>query len=212
MDRWNIKVESNEEPDAVNVKETDAKDKLNAKFFSNCFVIGADADLSLKFHEARNGGEFRFDSRLYNKAYYAKNAVKDLWQKKWKHLSQVVTLYCGENRNNITSKLIDHGVHTVGLLNIPNYSGGTKPWNEKSCAGKQSFIDGKIEIIGLTTSQFLWINTVGKHAPCIDQCESVHIVTKQPIPVHVDGEPVKLNPSIITITHDGHVKVLQKKQ
>ena len=35
-----------------------------------------------------------------------------------------------------TKRLADYGAHSVLVLNIPSYSGGTKPWNSKS-KGKQ---------------------------------------------------------------------------
>ncbi len=46
--------------------------------------------------------------------------------------------------------------HSIIFLNIPSYASGTNPWkSNKIYHSKQSYCDGKIEILGFQTSGFV---------------------------------------------------------
>lgn len=127
--------------------------------------------------------------------FYGQAGGKDLLKRKWKDLSEMVTLEC--DGKDITPILKEHRVHAIVFLNIPSYGGGTHPWANSS-GGKQATDDGLIEVVGLTTYQ-LPLLQAGKHGTCIAQCKTAKIVTSKTIPMQVDGEAAKLKPSIIEL-------------
>ena len=104
---------------------------------------------SISFAEARPQ---KFNSRLRNKMFYGQAGGKDLLQRKWKDLSEFVTLEC--DGKDITAKLREQKVHAVLFLNIPSYGGGTHPWN-RAHGQDQATDDGLIEVVGLTTYQLV---------------------------------------------------------
>ena len=102
----------------------------------------------------------RFNSRLRNKMFYGQCGGKDLLLRKWKDLSDFVTMEC--DGKDITPKLRSEKVHAVLILNIPSYGGGTRPWS-----GTAATDDGMIEVVGLTTytlvTWYLLYNSVLMH-------------------------------------------------
>ena len=87
--------------------------------------------------------------------FYGQAGGKDLLQRKWKDLSEFVTLEC--DGKDITGKLREQKVHAVLFLNIPSYGGGTHPWANRTHDGNQDQAtdDGLIEVVGLTTYQLV---------------------------------------------------------
>ena len=59
----------------------------------------------------------KFSSRLRNKMFYGQAGGKDLLQRRWKDLSEHVTIVCDDV--DITHKLREHKVHAILFLNIP---------------------------------------------------------------------------------------------
>jgi hypothetical protein len=84
--------------------------------------------------------------------FYGQAGGKDLLQRKWKDLSEFVTLEC--DGKDITAKLREQKVHAVLFLNIPSYGGGTHPWN-RAHGQEAATDDGLIEVVGLTTYQLV---------------------------------------------------------
>lgn len=69
--------------------------------------------------------------------------VKDLLLRKWKDLSDEITVIC--DGVDITPKLKEHRVHSVLFANIPSFGSGTRPWDPSK--GDQRIDDGKIEVL-----------------------------------------------------------------
>jgi len=88
---------------------------------------------------------------MYNKLFYGVRGGIELLDRKWKGLSEHVTLEC--DGKDLTQRIKELKVHTILFLNIPSYSGGTRPWNKS--AGNNATDDGLIEVIGLTIMQIV---------------------------------------------------------
>lgn len=140
--------------------------------------------------------------------FYGQAGGKDLLQRKWKDLSEFVTLEC--DGKDITGKLREQKVHAVLFLNIPSYGGGTHPWAGNH-GQAQATDDGLIEVVGLTTYQ-LPLLQAGGHGTCLAQCRTARIVTRRVIPMQVDGEACRLNPAIINLQLLNQAPVLAKRR
>ncbi|KAI9559723.1 hypothetical protein GHT06_013728 [Daphnia sinensis] len=211
LDRWELQVERN--PDAPpsaddGGNQHPSRDTLPLSVVNNYFSFGVDAQIALDFHEAREAHPQKFNSRLRNKMFYGQAGGKDLLQRKWKDLSEFVTLEC--DGKDITAKLREQKVHAVLFLNIPSYGGGTHPWN-RAHGQEAATDDGLIEVVGLKTYQ-LPLLQAGGHGTCLAQCRTARIVTRRTIPVQVDGEACRLNPSIIGLQLLNQAPVLAKRR
>ena len=122
------------EPESIKEGSERPIDALPLKVLNNYFSIGIDADIALQFHRARNSNPGNFTSRTRNLIFYGVEGGKDLFKHKWRNLMSHVTVEC--DGVDFTKRLADYGAHSVLVLNIPSYSGGTKPWNSKT-KGKQ---------------------------------------------------------------------------
>ncbi|XP_015184990.1 PREDICTED: eye-specific diacylglycerol kinase isoform X2 [Polistes dominula] len=208
LDRWQLVVERN--PDIQNDDESGkAKENLPLNVVNNYFSLGVDAHIALEFHEAREAHPEKFNSRLRNKMFYGQMGGKDLVRRKWKDLSEFVTLEC--DGQDLTSKLKEHRVHAIVFLNIASYGGGTHPWCAGSTTKEPSTEDGLIEIVGLTTYQ-LPLLQAGGHGTCIAQCSKAKLVTTRTIPMQVDGEACRLLPSIINMSLLNKATMLAKRR
>lgn len=82
-------------------------------------------------------------------------------------------------------------------MNIPSFAGGQKPW-KNDIDQRQSYGDGKLEIVAFQTKDFMFL-PVGGHGDRICQAKKIRIVTCGTLPMQVDGEPVYLKSSEILI-------------
>ncbi len=155
LDRWSLKVSkapapqhlganyyhahsSNTSLNATSESSSSSSDKpvdrLPLKVLNNYFSVGIDAEIALQFHRARNSNPDHFTSRTRNLIFYTLEGGKDLFKHKWRNLMNYVRVEC--DGVDYTKRLSDYGTHSVLILNINSYAGGTKPWNSKT-KGKQ---------------------------------------------------------------------------
>ncbi|XP_015119187.1 eye-specific diacylglycerol kinase [Diachasma alloeum] len=208
LDRWEVNVERN--PDASGDDDGGkGKENLPLNVVNNYFSLGVDAHIALEFHEAREAHPEKFNSRLRNKMFYGQMGGKDLVLRKWKDLSEFVTLEC--DGQDMTPKLKEHRVHAIVFLNIPSYGGGTHPWGGGSGTKEPATDDGLFEVVGLTTYQ-LPLLQAGGHGTCITQCSTAKLITTRTIPMQVDGEACRLLPSIIDIKLLNKATMLAKRR
>ncbi|PAV57123.1 hypothetical protein WR25_26147 isoform B [Diploscapter pachys] len=214
LDRWNIRVEPNEaaqaELQAINggdeAESSVQSSSLPLNVFSNYFSVGADAQIALQFHHSRSANPQMLNSRLKNRIAYGGLGTIDLFKRRWKDLSDYITLECDDV--DITPRIKELKLHCILCHNITYYSGGTIPWGADSGSPdlKPSFCDGKIEVLGFTTASLAALQ-MGGRGERLAQCSKVRVVTNKAIPMQVDGEPCLLAPSQILLTF--HSKVLK---
>ena len=80
-----------------------------------------------------------------------------------------------------------------------SYASGKKPWkNGEEGYEAQSYSDGKLEIVGFQTADFMFLQ-LGVSGDCVAQASKIRIVTECALPMQVDGEPCLLQASEILI-------------
>ena len=62
-------------------------------------------------------------------------------------------------QKDITERLKNYGAHALLFLNIKSYSGGTRPWKQKS--GAQSSGDGLVEVVAMDNVDLALLNLGG---------------------------------------------------
>jgi diacylglycerol kinase (ATP) len=208
LDRWNIttkvmKTDDNSKSDS----KSEVKSKLPLKVLNNYFSIGADAKIALDFHSAREKNPELFTSQAFNKIEYAKNYGKDLLNQSCKNTIENIKVFECDNQNYL-EKIQELNCHSIVFLNIPSYASGKKPWkNGEEGYERQSYSDGKLEIVGFHTADFMFLQ-LGGHGDSITQASKIRIVTECPLPMQVDGEPVILQASEIIIERKNQATML----
>ena len=155
LDRWTIM--TNLINDKLNVTELvpSAKAKLPLTVINNYFSIGADSKIALDFHEAREKNPEQFTSQAFNKIEYVKNYNRELFNQSCKNIIQSIkVLEC--DGVDCLPKIQEMNCHSIVIVNIPSYMAGKKPWkNGEEGFSDQSYSDGKLEIVGFQTADFV---------------------------------------------------------
>jgi hypothetical protein len=134
----------------------------------------------------RNENQEKFTSRTRNLLFYGLEGGKDLVVQKWRHLmddvSVRVTLQNGMEID-VTKQLKDYGAHAILFLNIKNYSGGTRPWKQRS-GYVASAQDALIEVIAMDNVDLALLH-LGGTGVFICQARSVELATTRAVPMQV---------------------------
>jgi diacylglycerol kinase (ATP) len=132
-----------------------AKAQLPLTVINNYFSIGADSKIALDFHEAREKNPEQFTSQAFNKIEYVKNYNRELFNQSCKNIIQSIkVLEC--DGVDCLPKIQEMNCHSIVIVNIPSYMAGKKPWkNGEEGFSDQSYSDGKLEIVGFQTADFV---------------------------------------------------------
>jgi len=129
--------------------------QLPLTVINNYFSIGADSKIALDFHEAREKNPEQFTSQAFNKIEYVKNYNRELFNQSCKNIIQSIkVLEC--DGVDCLPKIQEMNCHSIVIVNIPSYMAGKKPWkNGEEGFSDQSYSDGKLEIVGFQTADFV---------------------------------------------------------
>nr|XP_002121503.2 diacylglycerol kinase zeta-like isoform X1 [Ciona intestinalis] len=214
LDRWKLHVERNECEQRINeeeipCEESKATDKPPLDVVNNYFSIGSDAKVSLNFHESREAKPNKFNSRIGNKIFYAKAGVSEYLTRQSKDMFKHITVVC--DGKDITPKIRELKPVCMLFLNINRYSSGTTPWGHPTGTEFQAqrHDDKLIEVLAFSLNQ-LGMLFVGGHGERLCQCKSAYIKTDKTLPIQIDGEPCRLNPSNIRIEFFNQASMVYK--
>ncbi|XP_077429540.1 diacylglycerol kinase theta isoform X2 [Vanacampus margaritifer] len=205
MDRWTILL------DGKDLASDDSDAFLEAPkvvYMNNYFGVGIDAELSLDFHQARQGDPDKFTSRFHNKGVYVKVGLQKISATRSLHREvQLQVDGCHVALPNIEGLI---------FLNIPSWGSGADLWGSETdgCYGKPGVDDGLLEVVGVTGVVHMGQVQSGLRSGIrIAQGAYVRLMLKKPFPVQVDGEPWLQAPGHIVISAAGpKVRMLRKSK
>ncbi|PAA60068.1 hypothetical protein BOX15_Mlig018434g1 [Macrostomum lignano] len=214
LDRWNISFAAHPSSAASQASEDEEQsppyDQPPLNVFNNYFSLGADAAVALEFHESREANPERFNSRLRNMMFYAGEGSRSVITRQWRDLSQFVGLEC--DGTDYTDRIRELRATSILFLNIAKYSAGATPWGSPACSQgfePQRHDDGSVEVIGFSSSHLATVQ-MGGHGHRLCQCKTARVSTMKPIPIQIDGEPWRLQPSVIDISWRNQTRVVMK--
>ncbi|XP_019848920.1 PREDICTED: diacylglycerol kinase zeta-like [Amphimedon queenslandica] len=214
LDRWVISIWRNE--DVENYDDFEGKEDIPLHVVNNYLSIGADAQVSLDFHDSREANPQKYNNRFKNKFAYSRLTGQELVLRKFANMTDSIRLI-GDG-HDFTQHIRQLRLEALCFLNITSYGSGNNPWGApppgtfsgRHQIGAQAMDDGLIEIVGFWASTFPKL-LMGAHGERIAHCQHIKIYTYTSLPIQIDGEACKLKPSIIEIVHQNKALMVKKE-
>ncbi|KAI5651860.1 diacylglycerol kinase accessory domain-containing protein [Phthorimaea operculella] len=174
----------------------------------NYASIGVDAQVALDFHHARSQFLFRYANRTFNYlAYVCLGASRALDAGRCDNLERKITV-----RLDGGAPMDLPPLQALVVLNINSWGAGVDLWSmgDEDEVGPHSINDGKLEIVGISSSFHIARLQCGLAEPYrFAQAAEVKIELDGSCAMQVDGEPWMQSPATIRIEHAGHSRVLR---
>ncbi|CAK1547185.1 unnamed protein product [Leptosia nina] len=170
----------------------------------NYASIGVDAQVALDFHRARAQFLYRYANRTLNYVAYALLGVgRALDDGGCGGLERRLRVWVPE-------PLELPPVQALVALNIPSWGAGVNLWSMGSEeVPEQSMSDGKLEVVGISSSFHIARLQCGLAEPFrFTQASDVRIEMEGSCAMQVDGEPWMQGPATILIQHAGQSRML----
>ncbi|XP_012271942.1 diacylglycerol kinase epsilon [Orussus abietinus] len=180
-------------------------------FMYNYFSIGVDAQVALNFHRTRQSRFYIFSHRIFNKLLYLCFGTQQVVERECKDLDQKLEVYLDGVQVELPS------IESIVVLNIPSWGAGVNLWEMglqgDEGIGKQSFNDGRLEVVAIYSSLHIAQLQVGLSQPHrLGQASTVKVKLHGSCAVQVDGEPWYQNPCEIDITHCDRASMLMNTE
>ncbi|KRX09440.1 ATP-NAD kinase-like domain [Pseudocohnilembus persalinus] len=205
-DRWQIKFENDQ--------------KKPETTMYNYFSLGLDARVCYGFHDLREKHPYLFKSRIGNKFIYTHIGTVDLLQQKTAGFAQNKPSLDKYTELVVDGKKIElPEVENLAFVNISSWAGGAqnlwyneqqiKTLNNKNIYKPQSFSDGVIEVLGVTSIFHLGQVQVNLQSPIrICQGKKIEITLKDNQHMQIDGEPFLIKPQKIVLQRKDQVYMM----
>ncbi|KAF9424056.1 hypothetical protein HW555_000765 [Spodoptera exigua] len=175
----------------------------------NYASIGVDAQVALDFHHARSQFLYRYASRTLNYMAYAFLGVgRALDDGGCGGLERRLCVWVGGARDPLTLPPLQ----ALVALNIPSWGAGVDLWSmgSEEDVGEQSIHDGKLEVVGISSSFHIARLQCGLAEPYrFAQASSLKIELEGSCAMQVDGEPWMQGPATILIEPAGQSLMLR---
>lgn len=185
---------------------------FETKFMNNYLGVGVDAKVALEFHGIRESHPHWFQSQIGNKLVYTGMGALDVVGVIGDQLdlSSKVVMFCDDQE-----VVLPKGSQGVLIVNISSYMGGINIWEQSDGQIEkkiQSMDDGKLEVLAVYGSFHLGKLTVGlSRATRLAQASRIAIITKEKLPMQIDGEPFRQEACKIDITWSSRTAMLSPK-
>jgi len=184
----------------------------------NYLGVGVDAAVALDFHQMRERSPHLFVSRLVNKIWYLKSGTVNFFRRACSDLGSKIILECDGVPINVSPHLEGIVVLNINSFAGGSDlwgSAGTASSGEEECEdgssddsdedsefrelsasgaalseAKQSMQDKRLDVVGVHGSFQLGAAQVGLYSAVrLAQASHIRIISREPVPVEVDGEP-----------------------
>uniref|UniRef100_A0A8C5BHD0 Diacylglycerol kinase n=1 Tax=Gadus morhua TaxID=8049 RepID=A0A8C5BHD0_GADMO len=210
MDRWTILLDAQDLSEDASQGDPDSGYLEPPKIvqMNNYFGLGIDAEVSLDFHQAREGDPDKFTSRFHNKGVYVKVGLQKLSHTR--NLHKHLRLQVDKQEIELPN------IEGLIFLNIPSWGSGADLWGSEgdSRFGRPRIDDGMLEVLGVTGVVHMGQVQSGLRSGIrIAQGNYIRITVTKPIPVQVDGEPwIQSSGHIIISAAGPKVRMLRKSK
>ncbi|XP_050667193.1 diacylglycerol kinase epsilon isoform X2 [Leptidea sinapis] len=200
IDRWKVSI--------VPKRRLGRLRRERVLFAYNYASVGVDAQVALDFHYARSQFLYKFASRTLNYMAYAvlgAGRVLDAGR-------------CGDLERRVRvwtpAALALPPLQALVALNIPSWGAGVDLWSMGSEeVPAQSICDGKLEVVGISSSFHIARLQCGLAEPYrFTQASTLKIELDGRCAMQVDGEPWMQDPATIHIEHAGQSLLLKPRE